>query len=206
MLRRILFKGAAHAGTATTWWYASSPMPAACSSNTPCSSSRTASPAEPQQPLTRTRGGDAHAHAAGHLGVALSRKDLALRPGKCLSPRQQDACKQRGVRTRSPHLQAAARCLGAAARRCERQRRQRRRQQLICPTSKVAASTQAGKASCIVEPHLLVAAQDSVAATAWPNKTPCHSHLRTCSWRHRMLRMVSERVSAWWISMDAPPG
>lgn len=28
----------------------------------------------------------------------------------------------------------------------------------------------------------------------------------TCSWRHRMLRIMGLRVNAWWISIEAPPG
>lgn len=35
---------------------------------------------------------------------------------------------------------------------------------------------------------------------------PSAAKISPCSWRHRMLRMRGARVSAWWISSDAPPG
>ena len=35
---------------------------------------------------------------------------------------------------------------------------------------------------------------------------PWAAKISPCSWRHRMLRMLLLRVSAWWISIEAPPG
>lgn len=51
-------------------------------------------------------------------------------------------------------------------------------------------------------PEVAIQTPGTPEALAYPSaaKTP------PCSWRGRTLRMILERVRAWWISMEAPPG
>ena len=92
---------------------------------------------------------------------------------------------------------------------------QRRPPRRRCPLATAAAAPKHGTAGLPATAATSTGSRPKAAVRAF-QRSPAQcgtcspraqsGAVRTCSWRQRMLETVSERVSAWWISIEAPPG